>query len=382
MSERKKNILIVCQWPLGGIRTYLKYNYHHFPRDRYNVTLLACPTIERDTLTRDMREENIDVLWARPVLGYLSLIFWIIKTLLGKKYDLIHSQGFISAINVSIANRLFRKRHVLTIHGILEKKFLEGKLRWLKTGFIAFALREVAVFHGVSKDILDHFESEFPGLRKRGKWIVINNGINVEPFLSAQQNAAIDLRQKLHLDNETMIFGFFGRFMPQKGFNYIIDAVNMIRVNRSNKYRFVVLAVGSGDMIREYKYEIERLGLDHFFEFIPFDPDISKILKGCDFVLMPSIWEAWGLLACEALCAGVPLIASDCIGLREVIKDTPTFVVKPHDPDGLADCMINAMMDNSARSRFMEYKLDAARRFDVRYSAEQLVSLFDECVYA
>lgn len=44
---------------------------------------------------------------------------------------------------------------------------------------------------------------------------------------------------------------------------------------------------------------------------------------------MPSRWVAFGLLAVEALCAGTPLIASDCIGLREVVEDTPAVVVPP-----------------------------------------------------
>ena len=43
---------------------------------------------------------------------------------------------------------------------------------------------------------------------------------------------------------------------------------------------------------------------------------------------VPSLWEALPLLPMEAMVAGVPVLGTDCIGLREVLRDTPSRVVR------------------------------------------------------
>jgi glycosyltransferase involved in cell wall biosynthesis len=215
-------------------------------------------------------------------------------------------------------------------------------------------------------------------LRKKGaRWEVINNGINPEAFLRDYPEAREMLHGRYDIDNRRFVFGFFGRFMPQKGFNYIIDAVENLS-KTSSPGSFVVLAVSSGDFEREYKSEVARRGLNDWFHFGSFSPDVALLIQGCDAVLMPSIWEAWGLLACEVLCAGTPLIASTCIGMRGVIADTPAIDIPPHDPDALTEAMKDVMKRERECKVNQEYRQVAAERFHVRYTGTQLAALFRE----
>lgn len=364
-------------WPLGGIRTYLKYNYHYFPKDEFDITILANPSIEKDHLIKDMTSEGIKIEWARPIWGKNVLFYHVARMLTKNKYDLIHSQGFFSAFHTGLVNWIFRVPHVLTIHGILEDKYLSGRLAVFKKLILKQSLKNVTVFHGVGSDILEHFKEAFPDFgRKKEGWVVINNGIQAERFLEPVPDADHKLRKQLGFPENKFIFGFFGRFMPQKGFNYIIDAVDSIVHSGREYHDFIILAVGSGDFERQYKNDVTQKGLDRFFHFLPFGSDISPIMKGCGAVLMPSIWEAWGLLACETLTAGIPLIASDCIGLREVIKNTPAIRIPSHDPKALSEAMLQVIEQPELRRIFESAKETAAGRFDVKDSASKLVGLF------
>jgi len=377
----KIKILIVCAWPLGGIRTFLKYNYHYFSKNEFEITLLANPSSEKKAVEEDMDAENIKVVWAKTFYGK-SLLFLSVASLLRKgNFDIIHSQGWISAFNASIANFFFRIPHLMTIHGVLEEIYFKGMFGWLRKNILKISLKNVNVFHGVSNDILQHFKDVFPGFKKRKvKWSVINHGINTEIFLKEISDASEKLHEKLSVSSDTYIFGYFGRFMPVKGFNYIIDAVGILNNKPDFRKEFIVLGVGSGDYEREYKIDINAKNLSNRFIILPFMNDISSSMKGCDAVLMPSTSEAWGLLATESLCSGLPIIASNCIGLREATKDTPSIMIPAQSAEALADAMIYVMNHSELKELFKNFKNEAAERFDVKYSAEKLVNLIKTSV--
>ena len=68
---------------------------------------------------------------------------------------------------------------------------------------------------------------------------------------------------------------------------------------------------------------------------------------------------------------GTPLIASDCMGLRETIADTPTFVFPSEDLGSLVAVMRGCLADNK-RNTFQKFIPVARSRFDVSNSAEML----------
>jgi glycosyltransferase involved in cell wall biosynthesis len=86
-------------------------------------------------------------------------------------------------------------------------------------------------------------------------------------------------------------------------------------------------------------------------------------------------------LAAEAFILGCPVIGSDCIGLREVVKDTPAMVVKKEDPGELAVALKEFMQRSSAiKQRALTFVAEARERYDSRKTAEQLNLLFDKVI--
>lgn len=368
-------------WPWGGIRAYLKYIYHHFPRDQFEIILLANPTKEREHLERSMKSENIPIVWAKPFLGRNFLFFWTARMLRKGNFDIIHSHGYISAFNVSLVSWLFRVPHVFTIHGILVEKYFKSRFGAIKRLVFRNSLRSVAAFHGIGEDILEYSRALFPELTRTGaRWVAIPSGITVEPFIRDQGNEGELLRSRVQCSKDTFIFGFLGRFQPEKGFNYIIDAAEILIQQKGDGRGFIVVAAGSGEYKNDYKKEIEKRGLTGLIRFLPFESAVESIIKGCDAILMPSVSEAMGLVACETLCSGVPLIATDCPGLRETIEGTPAVRISPHNAEALAGAMRFCMTNPELKEKFTAFRGEAGRRFDAKTSAERLISLFREVV--
>jgi glycosyltransferase involved in cell wall biosynthesis len=368
---RPKRLLVVVRWPLGGIRTYMRYVYKHLGRD-WRVTILATDVQEREAL-----REDANLLGAELILTPDSSLFFfqaILRILLERRHDLIQSHGFISAIATCVANIFFGLPHVLTVHGILEERLLQGVKGRIKRSVANVAIRSVDAVYGVSEDILEHLRQEVPGLvGSKVRQVAILNGIEPDVFLEPGQPGAF--RKCNGLSDSHFLFGFLGRFMPQKGFDRIIHALAALEKNAmSRDYRIV--AVGSGDCRIRYEKMAREMGVEHRIVFLPFQSNVAEIYRDLDAVLMPSRWEACGLLAMETLVSGVPIVTSDCIGLREVVRDTPAIMVPGGDPDGLARAM-EGLMCKDHRQDFMAFRRIAAQRFDARCTASKVGELFE-----
>ena len=138
--------------------------------------------------------------------------------------------------------------------------------------------------------------------------------------------------------------------MSPKGFKYLVDAIEVLHKRNDLPSKPIVIAVGEGGFQSREKRDIVRRGLEKYFIFMPFMPDISSVLKGMDVVAMPSIWEACGLLAMETLVAGVPLISTSCMGLREVVAKTPSRVVPPANSEAFANALMDEMVNSTKKN--------------------------------
>src|SRR5690606_9415802 len=159
-------------------------------------------------------------------------------------------------------------------------------------------------------------------------------------------------------------------------FKYLIDAMSLLEKEQPGKFK--VVCFGAGAFIREEQQYISSLGLMDRFYFHDFIPDIAPYLKGCDIVAMPSLWEACGLLAMESLAAGVPLVASSCMGLREVCNGSPAIMVDPANADALALGIVDA--SKADRTLFEGYASIAKEKFSVKMTQEKIYSLYESLV--
>jgi len=208
----------------------------------------------------------------------------------------------------------------------------------------------------------------------KGKVVVIPNGVEVERFLGSDRR---DLRTEYGLAQDTFLIGFLGRYMAQKGFRFLIDAIAQLKSEILPRQPMVLCFNIDDGFIREEKESVRRKGLSDSVLFLPFVANVSATLKGLDVIVMPSLWEACPLLAMEALVAGIPLIGTDCLGLREVLNDTPATKIPTRDSLALSKALIKEM-NNPSTTKAREYSREAAVRFDVRKRAAEIEQLILE----
>ena len=368
-------ILLNVRWPVGGIRTYLRYVYRRFPADEYSFTLLAPFHNELEILKNDLGRRLKEVVVSTPTVGYMS--GKIIKMLRSEKYDLVHSHGLSAGLLAALPVKISNVPHVVTLHDVFLNKMFSGYKGRTKKLAINYGLRLPNVIHILGDDPKNNFSEFFPNLAQRfDKIEIINSGIEVERF-SVKSNSVV--RSKFRADNNipcsVSVLGFFGRFMAQKGFATLVDAIELLLGGDDKANVPIVVAFGEGGFLNREIRMLEERGLTNQFRFLPFVPNIADAMSKMDGVVMPSRWEAVGLVAMEALVLGVPLLASDCLGLREVTKDTPALTFPADAPSPLAK-VIKGWAKDPRKGDFEAFAPFAASRFDVRNTATKLQRLY------
>lgn len=373
MNKKSRHILLVIRHPVGGIRTYMRYVFNQPGFEQYQFTIILPKSGLTEAFINSLKTLNPHYISCDD--SAISMTKAVYKTVREQTYDLIHSHGFTSGVCSVLPAKLFSVRHLMTSHDVLLDEQFKGAKGIIKKKIISVLFGMVDTIQSVTHDANDNFRKMFPAIEPQ-KLITIVNGIDVSEYDDPEPR---DLRAELRLSEDTLLIGFLGRFMSQKGFKYIINAIEILSKKTDLEKIPVVVAVGNDGFIREEKAVIQKKGLDRYFYFLPPVSHASSTMKGMDVIAMPSLWEACGLLAMEALILGVPIIASNCVGLREVVAETPAFVVKPRNAEQLADAIEKCMKKDHLPS-YETYKHTARERFDCKHTAQQLISVYENMV--
>ena len=382
--ERATRVLVVATYPLGGIRTYLLNNAPYLMEGGYVFTFLSPEGVAFDSFKNDVKSwpgiEWIDVSVRRQ-----RFMLWpgVRRALRTKRFALVHSQGLRAGVEVAFANFFARVPHVITLHDVIvPQNDVPGRLKWFKKRITGFLTSRADVIIPVSQDCSQNHLDHFPEWKRgRCRVEVILNGVNVERLARVAETVDRNvLRKELGFPVDVTVLGFFGRFMPQKGFGVLLDAIReLARRGLADRVRLVATKDPHGYLVQSMR-EVERDDvLSRMVRFVEPVPDIATLLPQIDVLVMPSLWEACPLLPMEAMVLAIPVVGSDAIGLREVLRDTPSLAPPAGDAVASADALHKTIDSSDAEAS--AYQPVACRRFDVAESASRLQRLFDECVF-
>jgi glycosyltransferase involved in cell wall biosynthesis len=161
-----------------------------------------------------------------------------------------------------------------------------------------------------------------------------------------------ELRASFGVGDDRPIVLFAGKFQRRKRPDDLLSAV--ARLKREG-VAFHLVMVGSGEMEPELQGLAQHLGLSNSIKFTGFVNQIAlpRVYAACDVFVLPSENETWGLAVNEAMCTGLPIVASSEIGcVPDLVHDGrngSTFAAG--DVCGLADALRHVLRDPELRQR-------------------------------
>lgn len=227
--------------------------------------------------------------------------------------------------------------------------------------------RATNVALAVSDAVACHVNTE-TGLQPK----VLENGVDTGRVTGGCGSAG---RARLGLPQDGQIVGLVGRICRQKGVDTFVETAIRLCPTMPNA-RFVV--VGDAEDLKLAMglcQRVERAGLSDRIAFRDHAADIADIYAALDLLVAPSRWEGFGLVAAEAMAAGVPVIASDVGGLPGVLNDAG-HTVPPEDAKALCSAIEGVLTNTATRNCMITAGKRQAARFDWSVAADRLASIY------
>jgi glycosyltransferase involved in cell wall biosynthesis len=319
---------------------------------------LAAEGIRHVPLSSSTRSMNplADVRAARELWGILRR----------ERPDVLHTHNPKPGLYGRVVGRLARVPIVVnTCHGlyVTETGPLPARTLLLLLEGIAARFSDAELVQ--SEEDLDRLVRRHAYPRRRTR--LLGNGVDLGRFrpgvLSDDERAKLRAGE-LGAGDDHIVVGMVGRQVAEKGLLELFDAARRL------DDRYVVVVIGPDDPEKPDALDREtiRAAADAGVRFLGMRDDVDRLYGAMDLFVLPSWREGFPRAAMEAAASGLPVVASDVRGCRQVVDDGVTGLLVPvRDGAALADAVAALGDDPERRRRMGEAAVARARvEFDER----------------
>lgn len=285
-------------------------------------------------------------------IGALPLLFKLKKDF---AFNLIDAHfAYPDGYAATLLGNWFRVPVTITLRGteVPLSKIPGRRERLLK------ALQRAARVFSVSESLKRHVV----GLGAESEKIaVIGNGVDTTKFFAVDK---VEARRQLELADDAQVLISVGGLVDRKGFHRVIEILPGLMEKHP---RLVYLIVGGaspeGNNRAKLEQQVESLGLTQQVRFLGAmaSNDLHVPLSASDVFVLATANEGWANVFLEAMACGLPVVATDVGGNREVVSDSTLGAIVPFgEPDALSRAIDDALKSDWNRQTILDYAADNA----------------------
>ncbi|RDI95091.1 glycosyltransferase [Meiothermus sp. QL-1] len=205
-----------------------------------------------------------------------------------------------------------------------------------------------------------------------GRGLYLPNGVDTARFAPDPQ-ARAELRRDMGLGEE-FVWLAVGRFAPAKDYPNLLRAFALLAPRHPQAQLWLV---GQGPLRESTRKLAEELGLGAQVRFLGARGDIPRLMNAADAYVMSSAWEGMPMVLLEAASVGLPIVATDVGGNREVVEEGRNgFLVPPGDSARLAAAMEDLMQKDELERRQMGQA--GRQRVREHYDLQRIIQRWEE----
>jgi len=385
--SRIKVVHIITKLELGGAQENTLFTVSHLDRNRFEPFLLSGK--EGILVEEALRMEGVKtrlipalVREIRPLYDLKALrdIVRILKEIRSSGDShaklIVHTHSSKAGILGRWAAKLAGADAIIhTYHGFGFNDYQPLLIKWFYILIEKITSRITTTFICVSKANRD--KGIKLGLFREDQTMLIRSGIDLERF-SAPQKSREEMRKELGIPLDVPLATMVACFKPQKA---PLDFVKIAALVKRAIPHARFLLVGDGILRREIEQIRREMGLEKDLILLGWRRDIPEILNASDCLVLTSLWEGLPRVFPQAMCLGIPIVATSIDGAIDVINDGANgFLLPPHDVDGMAEKLIY-LFNNPTRARMMGEKgREYTREFDCHTMVREQEKFYNSLV--
>ena len=320
--------------------TYIPHNFHDVLSEKYGLTSTSlCPNPTR---------------WSK-----IKAVKQYIKT---NQYDVVISYKDGANVIACILKMLGMKFRLI----VSERNTTQTITRYQKVKFFTYRFAEYVVPNSYSQKRF--IASNFSYLLKKTR--TITNYTDIDLFHPVERK-----------ENDVLQILTVARFGKQKNVRKYIEVVRKLKEDG-----IIIKFLWYGNVqINEDDYHdecidlVKSYGIDDTISFMPGTNDIYEVYHQSDIFCLPSIYEGYPNVVCEAMCSGMPILCGDVCDNSTIIEDGVNgYLFDPNNIDDMVDKIKRITLLSTEERRMMGFQ--SRRIAESKFSKDIFISKYIELI--
>lgn len=302
--------------------------------------------------------------------GNLEAYRQLKKLLDQEHYDLIHCHTPMGSVITRLAAGSARNRGTKVIYTAHGFHFYDGAplLNWL----VYYPVERILARR---TDMLITMNQEDYDRARRFKCPRVEKisgiGADLDKFTPVQADRE-PIRQQLGLGEEDTFAICVAQLIPRKNHITLLHAVAQL-----SDPHFHLFICGDGQQEQPLQQSARQLGIENQVHFLGFRRDVYRLCGAADLFLLSSLQEGLPVAVMEAMACGLPVVASDIRGNRDLIEPGKGgYLVPPSDAAGFAEAIRLALKNRDALEQMRAYNLEKVRACGIDAIVERMAGLY------
>lgn len=345
----------------GGKKNLVMEYFRHIDRNAVTIDFI-CDSDSNSIPEDEVKQLGGKVFRITPYEHIFKNMREMLHIFKEEKYDVVHAwNSMMNVFPMKMAKKAGIKVRISESLSMANKH--ESK------SFIKYALRPfsnvAANYYMACGEDCGVFQFGRKAL-ELGKISIFKTVINVKE--NAYNPELRELTRKKFKWEDKVVYGFIGRFVPQKNPLFIIDIFNEIQKIQANAQ---LVLIGFGDLEKRMSERIKMYGIESKVENLGRREDIKQFYNAFDAFLLPSLYEGLPVVGLEAQSGGLPIFLSTEITSEAKACNIAHFISLQTPASEWASTIVNIVAENIPQRRSYVEEVIAAG-FDSASESQRL----------
>lgn len=322
-------------------------------------------------------DQSFVIPFARSPLNLSNLkAYKELKNLLEQeKYDLVHCHtpvgGVVTRLAVKHAKLKQKPKVIYTGHGF---HFYNGAplLNWMVYYPIEkWLAKSTDTVVTINREDYERAKQKFRAGRVEQ---IPGVGVDLAKFRPVNAAEKAKLRRENGLEENDFVLVYVAEINKNKDQELIID--NLVELKQEIP-EIKVWFAGKGPEQKRLEEKVKKLGLEETVKFLGYVGDVTELYQMADIVISASRREGLGLNLIEGMATGLPIVARDNRGHREIVISEKEGVLF-QDGEGFRKAIVELYHDEARRRKISEHNLETAKKFSLEKSRAKMAEIYAE----